>query len=67
MVKLFQGDVLTVQRDVDSWIEVYKPRIVDFKQSLIVLEHNLIVLLSFLYDAESETDRVEYKVNPFKT
>lgn len=67
MVKLFQGDVLTVQRDVDSWIEVYKPRIVDFKQSLIVLEHNLIVLLSFLYDAESETARVEYKVKPFKT
>jgi len=66
MVKLFQGDMLSVQNDVDSWIEVYKPEITDFKQSMIVLEHNIILLLTFLYDCKSETGRVEYKVDRFK-
>jgi hypothetical protein len=64
MVKLFQGDFQSVQNDVNSWIEVYKPKIVDFKQSLIVMEHNLIVLLSFLYESHSETQKVEYKITP---
>jgi len=66
MVKLFQGDMQSVQNDVDSWIEVYKPTITDFKQSLIVLEHNIIILLTFLYEIKSETGRVEYKVDRFK-
>ena len=66
MIKLFQGDFQSVQNDVNSWIEVYKPKIVDFKQSLIVREHNLIVLLTFLYQAESGTQKVEYKINPQK-
>jgi hypothetical protein len=66
MVKLFQGDVQSVQNDVNSWIEVYKPAITDFKQSLIVLEHNIIVLLSFLYEARSETGKVEYKFDRYK-
>ena len=63
MVKLFQGDAQSVQNDVNSWIEVYKPKISDFKQSLIVLEHNLIVLLTFLYEASSEIGKVEYKLD----
>jgi len=66
MVKVFQGDVQSVQNDVNSWIEVYKPAITDFKQSLIVLEHNIIVVLTFLYETRSETTRVEYKVDKFK-
>jgi len=66
MVKLFQGDVRSVQNDVNNWIEVYKPTVVDFKQSLIVMEHNLIVLLTFLYDAQAETEKVKYKISPAK-
>jgi hypothetical protein len=66
MVKVFQGEVQSVQNDVNSWIEVYQPSITDFKQSLIVLEHNIIVVLTFLYETRSETTRVEYKVDKFK-
>jgi hypothetical protein len=66
MVKLFQGDAQSVQNDVNSWIEVFQPKITDFKQSLIVLEHNLIVLLTFLYESKSETGRVEYKMDRLK-
>jgi hypothetical protein len=66
MVKVFQGDVQSVQNDVNSWIEVYQPSITDFKQSLIVLEHNIIVVLTFLYETRSETTRVEYKLDKFK-
>jgi len=66
MVKIFQGDFLAVQDDVDNWIEVYKPRITDFKQSLILMEHNPIILLTFLYESESETKKVEYKISPAK-
>ncbi len=66
MVKVFQGEVQSVQNDVNSWIEVYQPSITDFKQSLIVLEHNIIVVLTFLYETRSETTRVEYKFDKFK-
>jgi hypothetical protein len=66
MIKLFQGDFQSVQNDVNNWIEVYKPKIVDFKQSLIVMEHTLIVLLTFHYEANSETQKVEYKIKPLK-
>ena len=66
MVKVFQGEVQSVQNDVNNWIEVYQPSITDFKQSLIVLEHNIIVVLTFLYETRSETTRVEYKVDKFK-
>jgi hypothetical protein len=62
MVKIFQGDYQTVQRDVSNWVEVYNPRITDFRQSMVVLEHNIIVLLTFTYEASSETQRVQYKV-----
>lgn len=62
MVKIFQGDYQTVQNDVSSWIEVYEPHIKDFKQSMVVLEHNIIVLLTFVYEPTSATQRVQYKV-----
>lgn len=63
MVKIFQGDYQTVQRDVNNWIEVYKPTINDFEQSLVVMEHNIIVLLTFLYEPKSETQKVQYRIN----
>jgi hypothetical protein len=66
MVKVFQGDVQRVQDDANSWIEVYQPAITDFKQSLIVLEHNIIIVLTFLYEARSESTKVEYKFDKFK-
>ena len=66
MVKLFQGEVQSVQNDVNSWIEVYNPAITDFKQSLIMLEHNIIIVLTFLYEAKSEMGKVEYKFEKFK-
>jgi hypothetical protein len=66
MVKVFQGDVQSVQNDVNSWIEVYQPAITAFKQSLIVVEHNIIIVLTFLYEAKSETGKVEYKFDKFK-
>ena len=66
MVKVFQGEVQSVQNDVNSWIEVFQPSITDFKQSLIVLEHNIIVVLTFLYETRPETTRVEYKFDKYK-
>ena len=63
MVKIFQGDYQTVERDVNNWVEVYKPAIIDFKQSMSVMEHNIIVLLTFRYEAKSETQKVQYRIN----
>jgi hypothetical protein len=63
MVKIFQGDYQTVQRDVNNWIEVYSPRIHDFKQSMCSMEHNIIVLLTFSYDVKAGPEKVQYRVN----
>ena len=63
MVKIFQGDYQSVQRDVNSWIEVYSPKIIDFKQSICLMEHNIIVLLTFSYEAKSGPDKVQYRMN----
>ncbi len=62
MVKLFQGDCQSVQNDVNNWIEVYKPHITTFQQSMLVMEHSIVILLTFLYETESETAKVEYKL-----
>ncbi len=62
MVKLFQGDCQTVQNDVNSWVEVYQPQITSFQQSMLVMEHSIVILLTFLYEARSETGKVEYKL-----
>jgi hypothetical protein len=63
VVKIFQGDFQSVQRDVNNWIEVYNPKIVDFKQSMCPMEHNIIVLLTFSYEAKSGPQKVEYRMN----
>ena len=63
MVKIFQGDYQSVQRDVNSWIEVYSPKIIDFKQSICLMEHNIIVLLTFSYEAKAGPDKVQYRMN----
>jgi hypothetical protein len=63
MIKIFQGDVQNVQRDVNNWIEVYNPKILDFKQSMCPMEHNIIVLLTFSYEAKSGSDKVQYRMN----
>jgi hypothetical protein len=64
MVKIFQGDCPTVENDMNSWIEVYHPRIVDIKQSIFQLEreHSFLLILTVLYEAHSETERVEYRI-----
>ena len=62
MVKLFQGDCQAVQSDVDTWIEVYKPQITAFQQSMLVMEHSIVILLTFLYEAKSGIPKVEYKL-----
>ncbi len=64
MVKIFQGDCQTVENDMNSWIEVYHPKIVDVKQSIFQVEreHSFILVLTVLYEAKSETDKVEYRI-----
>jgi hypothetical protein len=47
---------------VNSWIEVYKPQITAFQQSMLVMEHSIVILLTFLYESKSETAKVEYKL-----
>jgi len=66
MIKLFQGDCQSVQNDVNTWIEVYKPVITQFKQSMLVVEHSIVILLTFLYEARSEPGKVEYKIDRVK-
>jgi hypothetical protein len=63
MVKIFQGDYQGVQRDVNNWMEVYSPEILDFKQSMCQMEHNIIVLLTFFYKKKSGPDKVQYRMN----
>lgn len=64
MVKIFQGDCQTVETDMNNWIEVYQPKITDIKQSIFNLEreHSFLLILTVLYEATSETEKVEYKI-----
>ncbi len=64
MVKIFQGDCQTVENDMNSWIEVYRPKIVDVKQSIFQVEreHSFVLVLTVLYEAKSETEKVEYRI-----
>ncbi len=64
MVRIFQGDCQTVESDMNSWIEVYHPRIVDVKQSIFPVEHEhtFVLVLTVLYEATSETEKVEYRI-----
>jgi len=63
VIKIFQGDYQTIQRDVNNWIEVYNPKILDFKQSMCPMEHNIIVLLTFSYEKEASPEKVRYRMN----
>ena len=63
MIKIFQGDYQSVQRDVNNWIEVYSPKILDFRQSMCSMEHNIIVLLTFSYETKSGPEKVQYRMN----
>jgi hypothetical protein len=63
MIKIFQGDFQSVQRDVNSWIEVYSPKILDFKQSMCVMEHNIIVMLTFSYESTTGPEKVRYRMH----
>ncbi len=62
MVKIFLGDALTVENEINSWIEVYKPTIRDIKQSVLMIEkeHNVLVLITLLYDPTQPDTRVQY-------
>ncbi len=62
MFKLFQGEYQKVQADLDTWVDVYKPKILDFKQSMVVMEHNVVVLLTVCYEAVTDTEKVQYKI-----
>ena len=62
MVKIFQGDFQSVQRDINNWIDVYRPKILDFKQSMCVMEHSIIVLLTFSYETKSGPEKVQYRL-----
>ena len=64
MVKIFQGDFRSVQKDINGWIEVYHPRIRDIKQSVVLMEkeHNIILVITVIYEADSETEKVEYSM-----
>jgi hypothetical protein len=62
MIKIFQGDYQSIQRDVNNWIEVYNPKILDIKQSMCPMEHNVIVLLTFSYETRSGTEKVQYRM-----
>ena len=62
MIKIFQGDYQNVQRDVNNWIEVYNPQILDFKQSMCAMEHTILVLLTFSYEPTKGPEKVQYRM-----
>ncbi|HUV08333.1 MAG TPA: hypothetical protein VMX75_11430 [Spirochaetia bacterium] len=64
MVKIFQGDCHSVENDMNNWMDVYKPRIQEIKQSVIHIEkeHCVMLILTVLFEAESETRKVEYSL-----
>jgi hypothetical protein len=66
MIKIFQGAFQTVQNDINQWIEVYNPQIVDFKQSMVLMEHTLVILITILYEEGREKSKVSYVLDKFK-
>jgi hypothetical protein len=64
MVKIFRGDCHTVESDINSWMEVYHPRVVDAKHSVTYLdkEHSVLLIVIVFYEAKSETEKVEYRM-----
>ncbi len=65
MVKIFLGDAATVEKEINSWIEVYKPAIRDLKQSAVMIEkeHNILVLITLLYESTQPDTRVQYSMH----
>ena len=61
-IKIFQGDYNKVQKDIDTWADVYKPQIVDFKQSMLAVEHNVLILITILYETTGGSKKVQYKI-----
>lgn len=66
MIKIFQGDHQSVQSDVNTWIDVYNPRILQMQQSMVAMEHTIVILLTVLYEEQKESSKVEYKVDKYK-
>ena len=62
LIKIFQGDYNTIQKDIDTWIDVYKPEIKDLRQSMLAVEHNVLILITVLYETTEESKKVEYKI-----
>ena len=64
MVKIFNGECHAVETDMNNWIDVYHPRIVDVKQSVIHIEkeHRCELILTVFFEAKSETEKVEYRM-----
>ena len=63
MVKIFQGDYVAVERDMNNWIEVYDPKISDIRQSVVLMqkEHDVVLVMTVLYEPKGESKRVQYK------
>jgi hypothetical protein len=66
MIKIFQGDYQTVQNDVNTWIDVYNPSILQIKQSMVAMEHTIVILLTILYEERKIGSKVEYKMEKYK-
>ena len=64
MVKIFQGNCHTVESDMNSWVDVYRPVIRDVKQSIIYLEkeHSILLILTVFFESKSETEKVRYQM-----
>ena len=65
MVKIFQGEHKQVESDVNNWIEVFNPRILDIKQSTVLMheQHSVVLILTVLYEGKSGSQKVEYKIH----
>ena len=68
MVKIFQGDCHTVESEINTWIDVYRPVIHDVKQSIIYLEkeHGILLIMTVFFESKSETEKVRYQLHKRK-
>ena len=66
MIKIFQGAWQPVQSEINQWIEVYNPNILDFKQSMVIMEHTLVILITILYEETRDKSKVSYVLDKIK-
>lgn len=66
MIKIFQGAFQAVQSDINQWIEVYNPKILDFKQSMVIMEHTLVILITIFYEEARDKSKVSYVLDKMK-